>query len=119
MVREIPEPPGIELRADRRGGQTVLKVLGEIDIATVEEFQAAAHEHLAQGPVVFDMSETAFMDSTGVRALAALLQEAEVRDWTFALGSDMHRNVRHVLELTGVLDMMPLQDRPYSAGNGG
>lgn len=119
MTRDIPEPPGIEVTADRRGEQTVLKVVGEIDIATVEEFNAAAREHLEQAPVVFDMSETDFMDSTGVRALDALLQEAEVKGWRFAIWSDMHRNVRHVLELTGVLDSIPQQDRPSSADNGG
>ena len=119
MTREIPEPPGIEVIADRREDQTILKVIGEIDIATVEQFEAAAREHLEQAPVLFDMCETDFMDSTGVRALDALLQEAEVKGWKFAIGSDIHRNVRHVLELTGVLDSIPLQERPDAAGNGG
>ena len=119
MNRDIPEPPGIEVIADRRGDQTVLKVIGEIDVATVGEFTAAARQHLEHTPVVFDMCETAFMDSTGVRALDGLMREAETNGWTFALGSDMHRNVRHVLELTGVLDVIPLQDVPAAPDNGG
>ena len=119
MIRDIPEPPGLQVTAESRGEQTVLKVVGEIDVATVDEFTAAAREHLEQAPVVFDMGETVFMDSTGVRALDGLLREAEAKGWTFALGSDMHRNVRHVLELTGVLDAVPLQELPAATDDGG
>lgn len=112
MNHDIPEPPSLDLRTARDGDRTVLKVVGEIDLSTIGEFSAAVHEVLSDGAVLLDLSETAFMDSTGVRTLDALLHDAERASQTLTVGSDMHRNVRHVLELTGVIDVITLIDPP-------
>ncbi|MEA2138330.1 MAG: hypothetical protein QOG56_1480 [Solirubrobacteraceae bacterium] len=115
MAAAIPEPPELRLTATRSDGTTHLAVAGEIDMATVDEFSAAVREHLAATPVLLDMRELTFMDSSGVRALDALLRDAESAGWAFAIRSDMHRNVRRVLAMTGVLETLPLQDPPSSA----
>lgn len=117
MIRDDPQPPGLDLSTARDGGRTLVKVVGEIDLSTVGDFSAAVRDELAHGSVLLDMSETVFMDSTGVRALDALLQDGERDGRTLTIGADMHRNVRHVLELTGMLDVVAVTDRP--AGGAG
>jgi anti-anti-sigma factor len=112
MVREIPDPAEFHVTVLRADGLTNVAVAGEVDIATVGEFVDALREHLASGPVVLDMRELTFMDSSGVRALDALLGDVEREDWSLAVCSDMHRNVCQILRLTGILGELPLQDPP-------
>lgn len=112
----IPEPPELRLAATRSDGTTCLTVAGEMDLATVGEFAATVREHLSATPVLLDMHELTFMDSSGVRALDALVREVESEGWTLAIRSDLHRNVRRVLAMTAMLDTLPLQDPPSSAG---
>ena len=118
MTDAIPEPPELRLSATRRNGQTQIAVAGEIDMATVDDFAAAVREHLAATPVVLDMRALTFMDSSGVRALDALVRDAESEGWSLAIRSDIHRNVRRVLVMTGMLETLPLQDPPDSADDG-
>ena len=108
----IPPPPELRVTATRVDGETNVAVAGEMDIATVSGFAAAVRTHLADGHVLLDLRELTFMDSTGVRALDTLLRDAELHGWTFAIRSDLHRNVRQVLVMTGMLDALPLQDPP-------
>jgi anti-sigma B factor antagonist len=56
------------------GGGIELKVRGELDLATVEGFEApltAAIDSPAGGQVAVDFSECGFVDSVGVRALVS------------------------------------------------
>ncbi len=116
MARDIPEPPELYLTALSADGHTIVAAAGEIDIATVGEFSAVLREHLAAGPVLLDLRRLTFMDSSGVRALDALLREVELEDWSLRIREGIHRNVRQVLALTGMLDALPMQEAP-SAGS--
>jgi anti-anti-sigma factor len=116
MAREIPEPPELHITALSADGVTVVAVAGEIDIATAGEFTAALREQLAAAPVLLDLRRLTFMDSSGVRALDAVLGDVAREGWAFEIRSDMHANVRQVLRLTGMLDALPLRDPPSSAG---
>jgi len=117
MAREIPEPPELHLTALGADGHTVLAVAGEMDIATAPEFTAALREQLAGGPVLLDLRRLTFMDSSGVRALDVLMREVERERWSLTIRSDMHRNVRQVLALTGMLEALPLQDVPSTGSS--
>jgi len=49
----------------------VLHVLGEVDLANADEFQAAASELTkGKGDVVIDLTACSYMDSSGLRVLA-------------------------------------------------
>jgi anti-sigma B factor antagonist len=117
MAREIPEPPELHLTALSADGQTVLAVAGEVDVASAPEFAAGLREHLASGPVLLDLRKLTFMDSSGVRALDAVMRDIEREGWSLAIRSDMHRNVRQVLALTGMLEALPLQDVPSTGAS--
>ena len=106
----IPEPPELHVTAQRGEGLTSLAVAGEMDIATADDFAATVREHLADGPVMLELRELRFMDSSGVRALDGLLRDSEREGWSLRIRSDLTENVRRVLSLTGMLDALPLQD---------
>jgi len=92
--------------ADRR---TVVAAAGELDIAHADELTAALWEQLAQGPVHLDVSELTFMDSSGVRLLDTLMRDVDTNDWTLTLATQLHPAVRRVLELTGMLAVLPFE----------
>jgi anti-anti-sigma factor len=57
------------VRANRDGDTTILHIVGELDIATVPELRAAAFAELERpdcATLAFDLSDLAFLDSTGI-----------------------------------------------------
>jgi anti-sigma B factor antagonist len=87
------------------GGIPLICVAGELDLATAPKLSAAARAALDQdrGRVVFDLSELTFMDSSGLRVLLEVANEAtvSVRDASPA--------VRRVIESTGVDSVLQLE----------
>ncbi len=66
-------PSTLTVTDEARGAALILHVSGEIDIATAGTLEEAARAH--GGPVVLDLAEVRFVDSTGVRALIDVLAE--------------------------------------------
>jgi anti-anti-sigma factor len=55
--------------AEQVGDTTILRLHGELDIATVPELRSKAYAELARPDcttLAFDLSELAFLDSTGI-----------------------------------------------------
>jgi anti-anti-sigma factor len=107
---DLPEPPIFSLRATAGDGRTTVAVAGEIDIATAGELSRAVRSGLATGAVLIDLRGVTFMDSSGVRALNAALRESaeQGRDLRMSVGT--HPNVVQVLEMTGMLGLLPMED---------
>jgi anti-sigma B factor antagonist len=86
----------------------VIGVHGEIDLGTAHVLREALLPVLVDesGPVVLDLSEVGFMDSTGVHVLVDTFEHLsqETRPLTIACreGSQVHR----VLGLVGLLDTL-------------
>jgi anti-sigma B factor antagonist len=94
-----------------RAGCVVLRVRGEVDVATVRRLRAAVHAALADGParpVVLDLSEVEFLSSSGVGALLAVTREADElgRELRVAVGE--RRVVRRPLQVAGIDRVLPL-----------
>jgi anti-anti-sigma factor len=67
-----------------------LAVRGELDLATAPEFEAAVGAHLQAGrPVLVDLAELVFLDSTGVRSLHHLAQSTAGGEPALAIGATM------------------------------
>jgi anti-sigma B factor antagonist len=110
--RDGAHPPGFSLDvAPDGGGATTVVVAGELDLATADSFTDAIRTGLDQGPVVIDLAGLTFMDSAGVRALNAVLRAAADRNGELRVRREMQANVVQVLELTGMMGLLPLQDR--------
>jgi len=89
-------------------------IAGEIDLATAGQFEAALREQLAAGPVRLDLRGLSFMDSSGIRALDALLRDLPAHDWTLLVEPTLQPAVRQVIALTGMTGALPF-DPPAAA----
>jgi anti-sigma B factor antagonist len=59
-----------EVRVDRDGARSIVRVFGELDIATAPQLEKALETATAEGSaLVVDLTETTFLDSTGLRTM--------------------------------------------------
>jgi anti-anti-sigma factor len=93
------------------GGErhTTVGLAGEIDIANADEVGRGVREELAAGPVLLDLSALSFIDSSGLRMLVELIRDAEESGWSLTIGREFDPMVRRLLEITGMLGMLPLE----------
>ena len=74
MVGEMP----FGVSVTQRDAQTVVAVVGEVDISVAAEFFAAVETaELAAHPVVIDLTATTFMDSSGIAVLIRVCRQVE------------------------------------------
>ena len=87
--RPLSEEPRAELVLTQRQlrGCAVMFVRGEIDIATVEQLERAGTRLLENGDgrLVLDLSETTFMDLSGVRVIERLSRLASDTGGSFVV----------------------------------
>jgi len=99
--------PSLGLEVLRAAGRTVVRVTGELDLATADRFRRAVAEALAGGPAVIDLAALEFIDSSGVRALDGVLRDADRDGAPLRVSAPVHENVAQVLDLVGMLDELP------------
>ena len=97
-------PPRFETEVEHADGLVVVRLIGELDLVSEPVLSAALAE--ADGkPLRVDLSELAFMDSTGLRALLSLQREhADVK-----LRGPLQAPVQRLLELTQTLQILPFE----------
>jgi anti-anti-sigma factor len=106
--RWLPSEPEVRV-AGLPGETAVISLLGEHDIATAGEVRNAIACALEQGthPVV-DLSETEFIDSTIIHVLFESKQLAQENGQRVSLQLPADARVRRALEITGMLDLLPV-----------
>ena len=100
-----------EFAVETSGGEPeVLHVSGEFDIASIDEFLAHSRRALtaAESVLVVDFDGVTFIDSTGLGALVRIQQEARRTGKGLEL-THVRREVRRVLDLTGLSELFPEQ----------
>ena len=107
----MPDVPefAIEISAGGDGAPTRVAVTGEIDLVTSEAVAEVLREQLAAGRVLLDLAGVVFLDSSGVRMLDDALRASAQSGADFAIGSELQPPVTQVLELTGMLEVLPLR----------
>src|SRR6476646_5196051 len=99
----------------------VLIVHGEIDLVSapvLRKFLLPILEHQT-GPVVVDLSEVDFMDSTGVHVLVDTLRRLEPQNRRLAVACREDGPVHRLLALVGLLDALRVHGSRESAVIGG
>lgn len=97
--------PGIRIGLTSVEGATVVTVDGELDMATADHLVAAAAEIPAGNrPLVLDLSSVSFLDSSGMRALLEVSDQAAARGCPTAL---LHPSAA----VTRLLDLVDLRSR--------
>ncbi|GAA3939897.1 hypothetical protein Aau02nite_48990 [Amorphoplanes auranticolor] len=103
-----PALTGIEFACQVRRGVAVVRVSGEIDMATRDGLSATitryAHDDRVHG-VILDLNDVTFLDCTGVSALLAARRAAVASRCRFAV-VNLQPSVRRVLQLTSTLEVL-------------
>jgi anti-anti-sigma factor len=94
----VPTTPfSVSLVSDRAA------VAGGIDVASAWEVEASARELIERGvtTLVVDLTEVDFIDSTGMRALLRLRDEARQAGTELELVAPEQRQVLRIFDVTG------------------
>src|SRR3954468_1101208 len=100
-----------ELRVERRGDVNVLAVLGELDLATAPHFRRAVGGLLGGEArhVVVDLTETDFLDSSGLGALVWALFRMRAAGGDIVVVNDDDGTIRATIAMAGLADLIPLE----------
>ncbi|MGN9808325.1 STAS domain-containing protein [Micromonospora sp. BQ11] len=102
-------------------GRVTLRPTGEVDLSTVDDFDAALTEALGRpglAEVVVDLADVDFLDSSGVRVLVQGVTRARQRGVTLRV-TDPQPLVARVLRITAVGPMLGLdEDAGHPDGRG-
>ena len=92
------------------GESPVLVITGEHDLSTAPELRARLHELGETSPIIVDLDETTFVDSSVLGVLVGGLRRARERDVPFGLvlGDQAHPAIRRIFELTGLHEVFPI-----------
>jgi anti-anti-sigma factor len=105
----------LDIAEQASNGEQVVRVDGELDIATAPELESALLRARPRGErVILDLAELRFMDSTGLRVLLRATKAAKDGRWELFLRNVPH-NVRRLFALSGVQDAVP-PDAPPDLG---
>jgi anti-sigma B factor antagonist len=100
----------VTVSIDRQHRIAVATIEGEIDLSNVDEIRDAltqAVEREAAG-LVLDLSETTYLDSTGIRLLFELAHRMQTRRRHLRLVVTDQALVRRVIVLTQLEDQVPI-----------
>ncbi|SDQ37211.1 anti-sigma B factor antagonist [Quadrisphaera sp. DSM 44207] len=100
------------MQSHRVGDRTVLRVTGELDVATAPHLDAAAHDALSTGcPLVVDLSTCTFLDSTGARAVGLVARAGARAGAAVALVCPPSARIpRRVVDHVGLAVVVPVVD---------
>ncbi len=102
-----PAPP-FSMRIHQAGDTLVVEASGELDISQAETFEVKLREALGAGPtVLLDLRDVEFIDSTGLRALILLSEEARSDGDSLRIRRSLSPAVKRLLGLTGLEDRLP------------
>lgn len=108
-MTDVTPPAGFEARIHPRGDSVVVALRGEADFVAAEAIDTAFDAAVAHpGPIVADLAELAFLDSSGLRALVQVNSRISSQGRRFALACPDSGPVRSVLELTQLHRLMPV-----------
>jgi anti-sigma B factor antagonist len=104
----VLEPTSVHTQNDKR--TPVVVATGEIDMATAPmlERELAAAIETGDGPVVLDLCDVTFFDSSGLRAAIVAHRELADQGRLLALACQPDSHVRRTFSLAGVETLLSL-----------
>lgn len=96
------------------GASTVLSVSGELDIATVRVLREAVDKAVASAPprLLLDLSDLAFIDSTGCRELVQTSKNLASRGTSVEIVCPTaNRRVRRIVDFLQLQLLLPVHER--------
>lgn len=106
-------PSPLEIAVDRSGDSVVLRLEGELDLASAAQLEGELKALEEERPplLVADLRRLAFIDSSGLRLLLVAAERAEQEERRFVVvrGSP---EVDRILEITGAEHQLELASSP-------
>ena len=95
--------PGFGIETALEGDATVLRVTGEVDLATSPQLREACEQAAATTPatVRVDLTQVTFLDSTGISVLVQMHKRLEGQGGALVLHG-LSAQARRVLEVAGL-----------------
>jgi anti-sigma B factor antagonist len=108
----VAPEPSLKISASEEPDRYVLTLSGELDLAGAPAFEDAATQLCEMGArdLLVDISDVAFIDSTGIRAILAVKASCEERSCEFSM-THGRENVDHLFELTRLIDRLTFRTR--------
>ena len=103
----------VDVSDDGHGG-TVVRVSGELDLATCSELEVALEGVGAGAKVVIDLTECEFLDSSALHVLLGAAGRTDAAGGTLALVAPDPR-IRRVLEIASVDSRVPVHETREAA----
>ena len=97
-----------DLIAAPEPGRIRLTLRGELDLGSAGRLERALREHA--GPVLLDLRELTFMDSTGVRVLLEASEVAAREGRALGVVPPAGGDARLIIEETGIATLLPLEE---------
>jgi anti-anti-sigma factor len=98
-------PGEFDVQVELVAGASVAHVVGDLDLATADRLEEALADATA-GRVVIDLTQCTFLDSAGVRAIAACVRD-HASDGGVVLVAD-DPGILRILEITGIASTVSL-----------
>jgi anti-anti-sigma factor len=100
------------LHTERTDAGEHVRVMGEMDLSVIgrvdREMRRAEATDAAR--IVLDLDELEFLDASGIRLLLQLNARSQTNGGRLSMRRAQSHQVRRVLELTGVGDVLPFVD---------
>ena len=95
------------VRVSHHNSHTVLLVRGEIDLATAPQLRTYLHDVVgdADGPILLDLADVTYIDSTGLRAILIANAELDEQDRDLRV-ANASVQVRRLFEICGVANLL-------------
>jgi anti-anti-sigma factor len=105
---EVLGPGQLSVQVRTEAERRTIRLAGHLVLISVPDLESVVTE-LAPGAeaVLLDLSEVAFMDSSGMRAILVCRELCERNGTEFALAG-VAEQPRKVFEISGLLDELPL-----------
>jgi anti-anti-sigma factor len=108
---ELQSSAPFGLRLERMdGGWVRVCVEGELALTSSSLLELAVERELeAESDILLDLSRIDFIDSTGLRAMTALVRSAKANGRKLKLSADLPAHVRRLMEIVGLLPFVPIE----------
>ncbi|HEY5172148.1 MAG TPA: STAS domain-containing protein [Acidimicrobiia bacterium] len=102
--------PDLKLATGRAGARAVVTIQGELDAYSAPSLEEEVSHLLGDDvtELVFDLSATKFLDSSGLRAILTAQRRLAERDGRLALHAPSEP-VRRLLDITGLTDHFTIE----------
>jgi anti-anti-sigma factor len=107
-----PDDRGFTVRSERTDAGERIRPVGEMDLAVVDRLEREMRRAEATDAesILLDLDELEFLDASGIRLLLDLNDRSESNGRRLRITRARAPQVRRVIELTGVGDVLPFVD---------